>query len=430
MSGDKKLAKEKDLIQQSENLSNETKQALQGNYLTEMKNSEGIESQHTLAKHLQRLRIMFEAHPDKDWSNQVIDKELSRTIRDEIQNSEYKSNNTKYSSYAERTKKDYWTCLNYWIKHIQGQNPDDVTPKATFNSDKKDVDKQAETRPQDLPNPNQMRKLLKTLAEVSEHKTAKRNQAFYGLIWDLGTRVGETLPLQMKDVDISQDRVRIYVTGNKDSGNDWVTLWQTQQLFREYIQQHPDSDNPEAYVFPQTYYNNSDKPINKRSLKKKMIQAKNRADLDFKTRGEPFHIFRKASSTFYVVNDIISWGEVCKRQRKKEDSTKPDYILRAMQDVDQSIAKGLGIEKEDTQSNGVMTGTPLMPKKCGSCGTVNNCLKDSCTSCQTTLPENTLPTPEIKVEQEEKRKAEVIGRIKGLKDLLDKTDDELEDYIQ
>jgi hypothetical protein len=232
----------------------------------------------------------------------------------------------------------------------------------------------------------------------------------------------------MKDVDIQSNRVRIYINGNKGSGSDWVTLWQTEQLFREYIQQHPDTDNPEAYVFPQTYYNNSEKPINQRTLKKKMLQAKTRADLDFKTRGEPFHIFRKASSTFYVVNNIISWSEVCKRQRKKEDSTKPDYILRAMEDVDQSMAEGLGLETHD-QPQGRMHGQPLMPKKCESCDTVNNCLKDSCSSCQTTLPENTLPTPDLKLDQE-KENAEIKGKIKGLITALETSNTDLEDLIK
>jgi hypothetical protein len=71
-----------------------------------------------------------------------------------------------------------------------------------------------------------------------------------------------------------------------------------------------------------------------------------------------------------------------------------------MEDVDQSMAEGLGLQKQQTPS-GRMNGAPLMPKKCEACGTVNNCLKDSCTSCQATLPENTLPDAEIKAEDKE-----------------------------
>jgi len=400
MSVDKRFEKEKQKIRDSLDLSEDTKKALLGRYLTEMRNSEGLKSKHTLVKHLQRLRIMFKYRPDTDHANVNIDEEFSRKIRDEIQSSEYKTKNGKGSEYAVRTKQDFWTFYKYWLKHVRRLDVDEVTPKAKFTSDKKNVDKQAETRPSDLPTAEDMRKLLNSLEQVSDKKTGKRNQAFFALLWDTGARIGEALPLQMKDVDISQDRVRIYITGNKGADNDWVTLWQTEQLMREYIQTHPASQDGEAYLFPQTYHNKINQQVNRRSLQKKMLQAKQHANLDFKTRGEPFHIFRKASSTFYVVNQIISWSEVCKRQRKKEDSTKPDYILRAMEDVDQSMAEGLGIQKQQTPS-GRMNSAPLMPKKCESCGTVNNCLKNSCTSCQATLPENSLPDAEIKKQNNE-----------------------------
>ena len=417
MSVDKRFEKEKQKIRDSQDLSKDTKEALLGRYLTEMKNSEGIKSKHTLLKHLQRLRIMFKYRPDTDHANVEIDEEFSRKIRDEIQSSKYKTSQGKGSEYAVRTKQDFWTFYNYWLKYVRRLNVNQVTPQAKFTSNKKNVDKQAETRPSDLPTAEDMRKLLNALEQVSDKKTAKRNQAFYGLLWDTGARIGEALPIQMKDIDITQDRVKIYIHGNKGAEDDWVTLWQTEQLMREYIQTHPASQDGEAYLFPQTYHNKFDEHVTRRSLQKKMLQAKTHANLDFKTRGEPFHIFRKASSTFYVVNQIISWSEVCKRQRKKEDSTKPDYILRAMEDVDQSIAEGLGLQQN--QNQGRMHGKPLMPKKCGTCDTVNNCLMDSCTSCQTTLPENTLPEPDLHIDNEEEReKQRIIGEMKSLKSTL------------
>jgi hypothetical protein len=177
------------------------------------------------------------------------------------------------------------------------------------------------------------------------------------------------------------------------------------------------------------YHNKTDRHVTGQSLKKKMLQAKTQAELDFKTYGEPFHIFRKASSTFYVVNEIISWEEVCKRQRKKPDSTKPDYILRAMEDVEQSTAEGLGLETENTDNRGVMTGTPLLPKKCGTCQTVNNCLRDSCTQCQATLPENTLPTPELKVENAQEQLTRYEKIAKGLEKDPQKALDILEENL-
>jgi hypothetical protein len=83
------------------------------------------------------------------------------------------------------------------------------------------------------------------------------------------------------------------------------------------------------------------------------------------------------------------------------------------------MAEGLGIQKQETP-NGRMHGQPLMPKKCSECGTVNNCLKDSCTSCQTRLPENTLPEPDLHIDdtEEEREKQRIIGEMKSLKSTL------------
>lgn len=418
-----RLESEKQTIENAEYLTKAEKNTLL-DFVQELRNAENISSGHTFAKHLQKLRNISRSN---DWDlNQVeVTQDLCKEVRNQIQASDYKQ---KDGDFSKKNKKDHWTAWKYFIEHIHDNNPDQVLPKASFTSNREKVDTQADTRPEDLPTPEDMRKLLPAIENVSDKKTGRRNAMIYMLIWDLGTRKGETFPIKMKDVDVRKDMIRIFIHGNKESSDGWVRVFQGEKMLREYLQQHPASDDPEAYLFPKHYQDEMHQQVNPRAVKKKMKQARSQADLDFKTYGEPFHIFRKASSTYYVVNDVLSWEEVCKRQRKKPDSTKPDYLLMAMEDIEKSAAEGFGLEETENNDNGFMSGPPLLPKECPGCSRKNTALQNSCIECQTTLPDNQLPkTIHTDIDPKEKAKAELQGEIQNLKKLAEKAGIDLQE---
>ena len=414
MSGQKRLESEKKTVKNAEYLTEKEKQAL-NNHVQVLRNSKPISSGHTLAKHLSKLRNISRHN---SWSLIKVnpDKETNKKVRNQIQNAEYKQES---GDYQRKNKKDHWIAWKYWIEKFHGKDLDKVLPEASFNRDRNQVDVQADTRPEDLPTPEDMRKLLAAIRSVSDQKTGLRNAMIYMLIWDLGTRKMETFPIKMKDVDVQKDRIRIYVHGNKKSYDDWVRVFQGEQMLREYIEQHPASNDPEAYLFPKLYQNEMHDFVNPRAVKRKMRQAKSQAGLDFKTYGEPFHIFRKASTTYYVVNDILDWDGVCKRQRKEGDGTKPDYLLMAMEDVERNAAEGFGLETGDSDREGAMSGPPLLPKECEVCGRKNSCLNDSCVECGAVLPENRLPDKIPEVSEESQMKSELRQMQKQIQNKLD-----------
>jgi len=156
-----------------------------------------------------------------------------------------------------------------------------------------------------------------------------------------------------------------------------------------------------------------------------MTQAKAAADLDFKTWGEPFHIFRKAMSTFYVVNDVLSWSEVCERQRTSVDSRKPDYLLQAMSDVDASAAQGFGIKENGDGIEGHMKGDPLLPVDCPSCERRNHCLRETCSVCGHELPSSELPKGEI-LEDEEPEEAASKAAMQRIAEIVEQNPEVIE----
>ena len=430
-SGKDQLRQAQESVKNSENLTENEKTLIVHDFIHELRNGENIQSDYTFAKHVRKLKNIAEYNT---WNLAELEptREISKEIRNQIQVSAYKSKTEENSQYSEKNKKDHWTTWKYFLKHVHNiSNPkrSDYLPPASFSSNKDDVDKQVTTNPKDLPNPRQFRKLLKTFRQQGKDKVADRNVAFFMFLWDTGARAGEALDVQMKHVEIRDGNLYIdEIKGNKGSDDRINRIWQGEKLLKNYYTNHPARDNPEAYLFPKTYYNEWTETVGSSQLADVMRAAKASASLEFNDYGEPLHIFRKAMSTFLVVNDIMDWETVCSRQGKKEDSTKPDYILRAEEDRELIEAKGFGLEEdqenEDGEKKGHMIGDPLMPQNCQSCDRVNNCLQDLCVECGGELQYSTLPKNKVEADPEdvmrenltEEKVDELMRDIQRLKD--------------
>lgn len=406
--GKTQLEQAKNSVQKSEKLQEKEKKLITQDFLHELRNGENINSDYTFAKHVRKLKHISEYN---DWLIHQVEpsKQVSKEIRNQIQSSAYKKNKSQYSEYSKKNKNDHWTAWKYFLKHIHGiQDPvhSNVLPPASFSSKEENVDKQASTDPKDLPNRDQFRKLLKTMKQNGKTKVADRNTAFFALLWDTGTRAGEALNIRMKDVEIRDGNLYIdRIKGNKKSNDRVNRIFQCEELLKQYYLNHPADKNSDQFFFPKTYYDEYNQHISSSQLSDVMRQAKASASLNFKDYGEPLHIFRKAMSTFLVVNDILDWETVCARQGKKEDSTKPDYILRAEEDRELIEAQGFGVETEESQDDnkqnkGHMINDPLMPQNCTQCGRTNNCLKDLCVECGGELELSSLPKDETGTDEE------------------------------
>jgi len=427
MSGEQQLKQAKNSIQRSNKLSEQEKQLLTSDLIHELKSGEDIQSGYTLTKHLRKLKNISEYNEEIDLTDLELDIELNKKIRNQIQGSKYKNTS---GDYASKNKRDHWTAWKYLLKHVYNieVERDNMMPPVSFSSNEEQVDIQADTKAKDLPTPRKMEKLLKTIREVSDPKIANRNTAYFLLLWDTGARRGEALQIKMKHVDPGPQELRIEIPGNKQSIDRDNKIYQGEKFLKDYISNHPGQGNPEAYLFPRGYQNELEKPVSGEQLAKKMRQAKAQADLDFKDYGEPHHIFRKAMSTFYYLH-IMDWDDICDRQGKKGEGTKPDYILQALEDREKKEAEGFGLKEKETLE-AFMENKPLLPRKC-SCGKINNCLNDYCNNCGNKLEESQLQRNKDIISKEEQEKQELKAQLKNVLNILDKTglDLDVEDMI-
>jgi len=416
----RKLENRKKHIQNNPKLTENAKETILGKYLKHVQRS-GASAPGTQTRYLRNIEIILEHHPSIELGQLPAQENKLRTLNekivDNIQDSKYKRTNGELT---ERNKRGQWTA---WKRMLQtlgletGDHKKYVPSPVKFSSNPEKIDTRANTSPQDLPNTRQMKKFLQTLGQASENQTALRNQALILLIWDTGTRKGETLPIKMKQVSVKGNRVKIEVKGNKKSSDRRIEIFQGRQTLKKYIEQHPKKNDPEAYLFYNVRENKYYTELSQHPLRRKIHHARDKADIDFKTLGEPFHIFRKAMTTYYVVNKILSWEEVCERQGKSPDGTMPTYLKMAMEDVDTAAAEGFGLER-DLKTESHMKTPPLMPLQCRECGELNKCFHETCSSCGTTLPEAEMPDNLQEADTEEIEKAEIIGEVKAFKNTL------------
>jgi len=412
---DYRLEKRKEKIQNDKKLNQDTRDFLLNEYVNEVARS-GADKKSTQEMYLRRAaRILkkedLETTAIKELDNEEL-RELNNKIVDNVQSSKYKQTQGEHSV---RTKRGFY---GSWKRLLQALNIDtseykDYMPKnVQFSSQRGQVNKKKITTAQDLPNTEQVKQFLKTLGEISNEGTALRNQALVGLIWDTGPRIGEVIEddqiqtIKMEQVSVNNDRIHIKFKPNKNKTEEErkekerkVEILQCRKLLMDYIETHPKRNDPEAFLFPPVKNNQNHSgetrfytAASKSPIRRKIHQALRKAELEFKTRNEPFHIFRKGMITYYVMNNNnMSWEKVCERTGKDPSSTMPTYLKMAMSDINAQAAEGFGLDREIRQDEHRMIGPPLLPRKCTNCGTENKCFKETCTSCGNTLPDAEMP---------------------------------------
>jgi len=362
----------------------------------------GVNSNGTKANYLQALYHLTKETGENINELTELDQQeledLNNDIVDKIQANKFKK---REGGLTKRRKKHFWTT---WRRIMETQNIDvrpynDYIPETDFTVNDR-VHRQADTSPEDIPTPNQVKRFVKKLGEQSEHRTSLRNQALIMLLWDKGPRIGEALALKMKHVTVDDKKVRIEFdeeVSNKRSKprEEPLLILQGRKLLKDYIQKHEMRDQDEALLFPKIKSGDYFSELSKKPLRRKVHRAAK--DIDFKTHGEPFHIFRKGYYTSQVMNEWASWEETCSVTGKKDDGTKPEYLKLALQDVNASTAGKIGADIDIKQEDGSsrMDQPPLLPKDCTNCGKKNQCIQEICAYCGTELPESKMPKGDL-----------------------------------
>ncbi len=207
-----------------------------------------------------------------------------------------------------------------------------------------------------------------------------RDKAFIMALADSRGRIGEIGPPQIKHLKKWKYGYMILLDGK--TGQRPIPLIASAPFIDNYLNfEHPDKDNPEAYLFVKLRGGNYGKPMDYAEFRMMLIRSAKIAGV--KARANP-HSFRHLGATkLYrilkkdpaTMNQIMGWGRDSKMWKV--------YLHLSGEDVEDPLLEFYGIKREKKPVESL-----LKPKICKNCEHMNGVTSVVCQKCTKPLDEN------------------------------------------
>ena len=291
----------------------------------------------------------------EDWSKREIE-QVHKVIAD--------------SAYENSVKKDTLTALKrlyHFAVHdeivikAKGIEYDPVVSWITPGSF---VDRFEKIQSKDLLTDNEILQLIQTIKQIGG-RFVKRNIALVFILLEGAYRPGELLNIRIGGIEFESDFVRIHTTGK--TGPKSLTLVASYGPLKEWISLHPQSDDPDAFLF---YQDNDDGVMRYWTLDYIIRHARKKANI--KKRIWPY-LFRHTSLTEYSKR----LGNVAKiyGNWSKDSHMLTHYEHLANSDQEDAVLKLHNLKKENNENS------ILFPKICPSCKQRNSSDNSHCLHC-------------------------------------------------
>lgn len=291
--------------------------------------------------------------------------------------------------FAAATEKDYRVAIKRfyrWKENLErGEHPEYVDwIKTTEKISNQKL-------PSDLLDEDDVIQLLETAQNP-------RDKAIIALLWEAGSRPGEIIDLQVRDIE-THKWGRQVVQGK--TGARLLPLILSSPHINEWLEEHPVSDDPEAplwvYVEGQTHGGEESRRGDKASYdtpRRLLYRLFERAELEKKEKN--FYLFRHRRAT-YLANHLTE-AQMCQFFGWKQGSNMlSKYVHLAGRDIDEAYGEIYG--KTETKRR-----DRTEPKTCKKCGMENRVEARYCDRCSSPLDTATA----LKLEEEENEKKKDI----------------------
>ena len=215
-----------------------------------------------------------------------------------------------------------------------------------------------------------------TLIKLIDHMRNQRDKVLTVLLYESGMRFGEAVAIQRKDIDISDNGMKITVAGReegaKKTGSRTVlVIGDSIAEMKRYLPMRPES--PETYIFPMLY-GDINRPCNYDSYVKNLKTAMREIGLNFNIHA---HLFRSNYASDLVERGInqailekqLGWTKASRTARFYTEITDEAQEL--------SIKKAYGQETEETTKKK----ETVELKTCPRCGKENPSYATQCYNC-------------------------------------------------
>jgi len=255
--------------------------------------------------------------------------------------------------------------------------------------------------------------------KLAESSNNIRDKAFVLTIGESGLRIGEFLPLKIRNLEFDQEGCIIKIISEKSLKPRTVRIIGSSPALSQWLSMHPYRNNPDAFVWIDPNSNGSSHLAYGYALRNLKKLAKKVGI----TKRVNNHAFRHASATFKakflpeaLLRQYFGWS------RNSDMATF--YVNISAKDLDESIVKM-------HKGNGLQ-GKPLINvKECFKCKEMNDPMAEYCKRCGFPLDEKILfkmdKVEELLIEYfkvlgeifpEAKSKFLAIAKEKGLQDLF------------
>ena len=371
----------------------------------------------TTCKFLDRLRLENKSYGRianyADCIGRILEiydeKNISEWTREDI---EFIHKTIADSNYENSVKKDTLTALKricHYALHediadkAKGKDYDELVAWITPGSFR---DRYQKIQPKDLLTDEEMLQLIQAAKRMGG-KYVKRNIAIIFVLLEGAYRPGELLDIRISGVEFEKDFVRIHTTGK--TGPKSLTLVASFDPIKEWLAEHPYSDNPNAFLF---YHDNKDGLIPYHRLSELIKKSKEISGI--KKRVWPY-LFRHTALTAYSKK----LGNVAKiyGNWSRGSNMLAVYEHLANSDQEDAILKLHGLKKEDTNKS------ILFSKACPNCHLQNSSDKHHCMACGKELSEDLVKAKTAKREKDQKSIVQnfedmMSKRIKNLESLF------------
>jgi site-specific recombinase XerD len=299
------------------------------------------------------------------------------------------------TDYADETKRGFKIGVKKFFKWLR-----DIDDKGVYPDEVKWISTTSKSSKHRLPEELLTEEEIVKMIDFSKNK---RDKAFIAVLYESGCRIAEVLTIKLKNVAFDDLGTKISVFGK--TGSRRIRLVSSESYIKEWINNHPNKDDPDSYVWVRS----DNKIIGYPTVRKQLTIIAKRAGI--KKKVNP-HSFRHARATHLAnflteaqLKEVFGWTQ--------GSDMASIYVHLSSRDTDEAILKLYGKQpKNKTTQKSLLT-----PKTCNRCHTENEATNKFCKLCGLILDTQESNTI-VKNELERKSVDDLMNKIVEDKDIL------------
>ena len=285
-----------------------------------------------------------------------------------------------------RTKLDFKVTVKKYYKWLNGGEEYPESVRWVKTGEKRNNNK----LPEDLLTEEDVKKMI----QATNHP---RDRAIISVLWESGCRVGELIHVQIKHIVFEDLVTRVMLNGK--TGMRRVPLIDSTPYLAEWINNHPQKDDPEAPLWVGIGTVGRDRLLEYAAIRKMLTQIAKKAVI--KKKVNP-HNFRHSRATLLAnnlteahMNQYLGWV--------RGSDMPATYVHLSGRDVDEAILKLRGMEPKEDKIE-----STLAPKKCSRCGLTNTATGKFCSRCGGVLDIQTAVTMQEEIKEMDEKFSKLL----------------------